>query len=441
MIKGKIFICSYAFPPNNQPQSLRWMYFSKELSLKGWAIDVLTATYDESFPSFDRGLTDEFSGYKNVRIFRLPLSLSDGLVGRVLRAKGKRLQQGRRIRSETFKPEKRGLLADCIFLSYGNLDWLFPSSLFFLINRGRLNSYDLIIASNPPIICNIFGYAFKKLRGVPLILDYGDPWSFNPMFQLSAPLRYIAKRVEAKLLEKADKILVTTDEAKEVFIEEFCCISPGKISVIMQGYDYDRYQLKVKGDSGKSERFKLVYTGQLYPTYREPYEFFEAIKRLKDGGNIEVIIAGHVADEMKRYVQKLNIDNKIRFLGHIGHSEAIELQKDSSVLLFFGNKSKYQLPGKIFEYFGAQKPILAICFNGEDAASKLIRKYNRGLLVENQREPILKGIEELYEIWKIGGLKNRFNLQELAGFTWDRQADLMEKVILETINPYSCHLQ
>jgi hypothetical protein len=86
----------------------------------------------------------------------------------------------------------------------------------------------------------------------------------------------------------------------------------------------------------------------------------------------------------------------------------------------------YQVPAKLFEYFAAKRPILAIKYDEADIAGRLVEERNRGLVVQNRRDMILQALEQLYLLWKNNRLDTCFSLEEMPEFTWERIVDKVE---------------
>ena len=59
----------------------------------------------------------------------------------------------------------------------------------------------------------------------------------------------------------------------------------------------------------------------------------------------------------------------MKLLGYVSHSEALQMQHDAQVLLLLEidrPETKAIIPGKLFEYFAAERPIVALGPKGSD---------------------------------------------------------------------------
>jgi hypothetical protein len=85
-----------------------------------------------------------------------------------------------------------------------------------------------------------------------------------------------------------------------------------------------------------------------------------------------------------------------------------------------GNDQPYQIPGKLSEYFGAQRPILHLSSGSDDPGAALLRRLNRGLVARNEPNSIRAALADLYASWRAGDLETRFDLsmQSVLKYSW-----------------------
>ncbi|MCP3677980.1 MAG: glycosyltransferase family 4 protein, partial [Deltaproteobacteria bacterium] len=160
------------------------------------------------------------------------------------------------------------------------------------------------------------------------------------------------------------------------------------------------------------------------------FTFFNAVSDLTDI-DLEVVVAGRVEDVYREYVAKQGLGGQVRFTGHTPHERSVALQKGATLLLLLGNLSRYQLPSKVYEYLASKRPILSVRYQEEDIASRMVEKYGRGLVIENDKEKIKKAIRSLYGDWKEGRLEKRFDLKEVEEYSWDSIDVKFERVVRE----------
>ena len=429
MLNGKksILLISYYFPPIGGPRSLRWHSFSKYLVQNGFNVDVITINPDPMNNSYDRSFCEQDLAMIGVyRAYPGPIRkfISGHFpVGEVLNDSGKT-----RSLKKVFRQEMKFFYNKVVkqfFIPDMTAEWL-PWGIKKVLGLVRKKEYDMVISSATPFTDHILGFFFKKIAKIPLIVDYGDPWVFNPFFP---KWRYLFDSwIEGRILKNAERIIVNADTAVNGFISHYPFLPKDKFSVIYQGYDEGSYG---RAMPEKGRIFRIVYTGVFYKNIREPYVFFEAISRLKDI-DLEVVIAGEVMPEFKDAAENAGLDKKIIFLGYQPHSRAVSLQKGADLLLFFSNNSPYQLPGKIFEYMGSLRPMLCVKCREDDSAAFMVKEKNRGFVVSNNAGEIASAVTEAYNLWKNGNLQDRFDLGPVPEYSWDSQARKM-KILIEEI--------
>ncbi|HDL15592.1 MAG TPA: glycosyltransferase [Euryarchaeota archaeon] len=427
MISSKrILIFAYAFPPLISPQSLRWFYLCRELIKRGYEIDVITVQMPENF----QDLVDKIPKGLNVHcVFPGPFYYLTFKYSRESFNEGES-------KPSTGSPVLWRILSKVHFNVYKALNALlipdiYSEWLLFAIKRGlkliRMNRYDIIISSSEPRVCHLAAYFLKKKSGIPWIADYGDPWIYPvPTLRESKLKRRILRKIEAKILKRTDTITVAAEGIKRLYLDRYPFLQPDKVHVITQGFDPDMFS---QVEEETSSKFRIVYCGSLYKNLRDPMAFFEAITEI-DEKDIEIIIAGRI-NEFAGVIKKEGIDRKIKYRGFLRHKESLALQKGASVLLHIGNVTDVQVPGKIYEYVGARRPVLCIKGGGGDLSSELIIRSNKGIVVNNYKNEIKEGIIKLYSFWQKGLLDKSFNLNDIEEFTWQRHAEDMSRIIEE----------
>ena len=102
----------------------------------------------------------------------------------------------------------------------------------------------------------------------------------------------------------------------------------------------------------------------------------------------------------------MGLENVVEITGHVPHRKSIEFQLESDLLLLMISPcpgSKSTLTGKLFEYIGARRPILALVPDGE--AKDLIVKERLGVAVRSKDiDGIENAIFKFYEEWTLNGL-------------------------------------
>ena len=296
-------------------------------------------------------------------------------------------------------------------------EWL-PFAIMKGLELVRKNTYSIIISSSEPRVCHLIGYFLKKRSDIPWIADYGDPWIYPvPTMAESNMKKSFIKKIEKSILKRMDAITVASEGIKKLYLERYPFLNKEHIHIVTQGFGPDVIS-RVVGDT--PYKFRIVYCGSLYKNLRDPMAFFEAIKGI-DKEDIEVVVAGRI-NEFADILKKEFNSEAIKYCGFLGHKESLALQKGATILLHIGNTSDVQVPGKIYEYIGAKRPILCVRGGNRDVSADLISRYNKGIIVDNNNETIKEGILKFYDLWKKDLLDKNFNFNEIEEFTWQKSA-------------------
>jgi len=131
---------------------------------------------------------------------------------------------------------------------------------------------------------------------------------------------------------------------------------------------------------------------------RNPESLLKAVEELVREGAVDVNkiclrFVGRFGAEVHQMFQNDILKNCIDVHPYLPHSESIKLLLQSDVLLmivdeFEGNEEI--VPGKVFEYLGAHRPILTIAPEG--AVAELIRETASGQVAHHHDIPKLKNI-------------------------------------------------
>ncbi len=92
----------------------------------------------------------------------------------------------------------------------------------------------------------------------------------------------------------------------------------------------------------------------------------------------------------------------VRHDGYLSHRESVQAMIDADLLLLLTNEEMHDpgmITGKLFEYLGAGRPILALAMPGE--ASRILEETKAGVAVPPKEAPsIVNLLERLFLEWK-----------------------------------------
>jgi hypothetical protein len=121
-----------------------------------------------------------------------------------------------------------------------------------------------------------------------------------------------------------------------------------------------------------------VHSGTIYPYARDPRPFLGALSELQRNGHLKagtlkvILRATGFDDYMRGLIAEYRIADIVTLAPAVPYRVALAemLTADGLLLLQAGN-CNYQLPAKLYEYFRARRPILALTDPAGDTAAAL----------------------------------------------------------------------
>ena len=410
----KVLIVTYYFPPSGGPGVQRILKFVKYLPEYGWDPIVLTVENGD-FPARDETVFEEIP--TNVQVIRTyipePYIFYRKFTGRkkdeaidiaILSLDQKRPKK----RSERFAQFVRR----SIFVPDARIGWL-PFAVFTGLKILRREPIDLLFSSAPPYTCHLIGLMLHYFTGLFWIADFRDPWTDF----LSTPIRTglskrIDKYLEKKVYQTADRVVVAWPGILDDLQFKFSYVSTEKCHVIPNGFDFlDNYFYQPK--FSLNERFIITYLGSLYGK-RDATHFIQALTVLaaqdeEFSRSCLLRIVGRVGSTVLECLQRNLSQEMYEIIPYVPHHVAVEYLLSSDVLLLIVDDSplgKNIVPGKIYEYIGSGKEVLALAFEESEVAS-ILRESGTGQAIHSKDTYRIKSkLRELYDQWHKGLLRN-----------------------------------
>lgn len=360
----RVLIITYYWPPAGGPGVQRWLKFVKYF--REFGIEpIVFVPENPNYPLIDNDLLNEIPS--QIEIIKHPIKEPYRLAKLFSKKKTKQISSGIISKKEIGAIEKMMLyVRGNFFIPDARVGWVKPS-VKFLSEYISKNTVDVIITSGPPHSLHLIGMELKEKTSIKWIADFRDPWTtihYHKSLRLNAVSERKHKELEAAVLKTADQIVVTSPTTKK----EFQAITNKPIEIITNGYDISE---DVKFDLDKS--FSISHIGSLLGE-RNPEVLWQIVSEICESeisfkNDLELKFAGAVSEEVKRSLENFKLIEKCTFLGYVTHPEALKIQNKSQLLLLVEiDKPETQaiIPGKIFEYLAAKRPIIAIGPKGSD---------------------------------------------------------------------------
>lgn len=411
-VTRNVLIIAYYFPPMGLSGVQRTAKFAKYLPQFGWKPTVLTVA-PTGYYAMDESLLHEVEDAGSL-IYRAS-SLD---ANRIFRKKRVVKMPSERVR-KIFQ-----FVGDTLFVPDTKIGWK-SKALKVARELVKREQFDLIFATAPPQTDFLIGQELKKLYRLPLVLDYRDAWLDYPFKYYPSPLHwYLNYRLEKKVLKDSDRIIVTLRRVKESILKRYPGLHYNDVVIIPQGFDPDDLSSGTGTSQKNRRKMRISHAGTFYAG-RNPSimlhalsEIFRESPHLR--GRIELNLIGNVRDEDQRLVTQLGLHNDVILAGYLEHRECTQQLAESNVLWLVLDND-FQSPGKLYEYIGARKPLLASVVDGN--VRQLILESNAGvILAPTDLNAHIKAIRDLFTLFERNELPTidrefaqRFNRRSLTG--------------------------
>ncbi|WP_139856434.1 glycosyltransferase family 4 protein [Aequorivita sinensis] len=414
----RALIVTYYWPPAGGPGVQRWLKFVKYF--KEFGVEpIVYIPENPNYPLVDENFSSEIPS--NVEIIKHPIKEPYRFAKFFSKKKTKQMSSGIIPKKDSTAIEKLMLyVRGNFFIPDARVGWVKPS-VKYLSDYLENNAVDVVITTGPPHSLHLIGKQLKKELNVKWIADFRDPWTtihYHKSLRLNKTSEKKHKALEAAVLNTADVVTVTSPTTKKEFQE----ITNKPIEVITNGFD-----ITEEVNYNRDLKFTISHIGSLL-SERNPKNLWYILaeickKNTSFKKDLELKFAGAVSDEVKESLSEFNLDENSKFLGYVSHSEALKLQNESQVLLLVeinSAETRAIIPGKLFEYLAAKRPIIALGPNKSDIEA-IVDETKSGRFFDYSEDKELKNeILRLYKQYKTGDLQvasegvDRFSRKQLT---------------------------
>jgi len=428
----KVLIVTYYFPPSGGPGVQRVLKFVKYLPEFGWQPVVLTVQ-DGDYPARDESLLAEIPEHTIVhrtKIFE-PYSLYRKLTRKPANAPVdvENISQGKH--GTSFAEKLAGFIRSTVFIPDARIGW-YPYAVAKGLEIIESENIDAIYSSSPPYTAAVIAQRLHQATNVPWIAGFRDPWTGF----LSTPKRWffpraIDRAMEQSVFKDAGMIEGAWRGILKDIMDKYPDVDCEKLYYLPNGFDKADYPA---GEQSVQDKFTVTYTGSMYGV-RNPKTFLQAVEELVSEGTIpkekfRLKFIGRFGSEVQEMFRSSPVREAIEVVPYLPHAEsARELLRAHALLLVVDDTkdSGEIVPGKVFEYIGARRPILALAPDG--ATAELLRETRSGYVAPNNDILAIKrAFLECYE--KFGYRGETFEPNEEAIRKYERREITSQLTVL-----------
>lgn len=445
----RLLLVSWHFPPSDATGALRWQRLSVFAADRGWGLDVVTEE-PGSMERVDWSRMEELPS--GTRVFGVPLRRSPS--GRALEAfsglKSALPGSGVNGPEAPERPASSSPVPDPGLVRLRELRWGLgtPRGWKRAVNAwveearmtpwardvARLGAviqsegvHAAVISCGPPHVAHSAARRIAERTGVPLVLDFRDPWSLAGAVHAhqASPLAFhLRLGKERAAVERADLILCNTEA----------------LTIAMQGAHprWGNRFLTVRNgcDTGEAVprpregRFVVAYAGNIYID-RDPRPLFAAASRLvrsrglgPDAFSLELMgdvetFGGVTVEALAR---DAGLADHVRLHTRAPRREAMHFLARASVLVSLPQSADLAVPSKIYEYM--QFPARLLVFAARGSATELLLRGSGADVVDpRDLDGITRALDRAFQEHRAGREPPR--LAEDPRFSRGREAEIL----------------
>ena len=401
-IMKRVLIITYYWPPAGGSGVQRWVKFAKYLPSLGWQPVVYTPE-NPDLGSIDESLLKEIP--HEAEIIKRPICEPYGIYRKLTGSKGQIKVEANPgnggkgsflkkvslwIRSNFFMPDPRCL-------------WIRPS-VRFLKKYLKEHPVDVIVSTGPPQSMHLIARKVSLATGIPWVADFRDPWTRIFYFKHLKLSKWASKKhhqLEQKVLDDATAVVAVSPLVQN----DFAQMTSTPVHLVTNGYDESDYLENVTFDGN----FNVVHTG-LLTAEGNPVELWKALgRKCQDDRSFSekfrLILAGKTDETVLDSIREAGLSDHLTDHGYIDHGKAVLLQRTASVLILpirEEPETKAILPGKLFEYLAARRPVLGVG-TGEGAMAAVLQETQAGKIFDwDDSAGISEYVDCLWETFRSG---------------------------------------
>jgi len=395
----RLLYISHPFPPRVQAGTFRTVRFLRYLEELGWTTQVLTLQPTGiSYPyQCDLTLNDLIPPSVHVEAvsawhpYKYLTRTFKGLLSRkpsVANLTDTPASNGISISKSRWKQSYECWRDLLLLTPDANNGWVVPAVMRALRVIRRFRP-DVIVVTTPPHSSQLVGAVLTQVTGIPLVLDFRDPWARAPWSTAeSATRKAVNGFLESMCVRSAAHVVLNTPQLRDDFRARYKSLPADRFTSITNGYDpdlRDTIEAFVAASPPRlsDEPWTLVHAGALYGQ-RNPDGLFRALRLLKEQG-VSVRLQHYGAipepDAIRASMRKHDVESMVNLSPALPHRALLEQIARCDGILILQPGTHLQVPSKLFESMLFNKPLLGL--TGPGATREIMVQYGLGAVAAN----------------------------------------------------------
>ena len=298
---------------------------------------------------------------------------------------------------------------------------------------GGAEAIDLVYSSGPPHSAHIAAQKIAAETGLPWICEQRDVWVDNPYVDRQPLLTPLYNRQGRLAQRHADAFVAVTEGAARFLAQE-----TGKpVALARNGWDaIDFKGLEAAPAPFDPARLTIVHAGLIYAERRDPRALFEAIAMLgEDRARVRAIFYHDEYGFLDQRIAEHGVGDCVEMHDFLPREDILAIERRADVLLMCRwpvPEEDAVIPGKLFEYIGARRPILATGLESGEAA-RIVRDGGFGIATQDAARIAAQLREWIAQKDASGGRVPDLPQAPAQGFTRETAFAAIDRLVEETL--------
>jgi glycosyltransferase involved in cell wall biosynthesis len=309
------------------------------------------------------------------------------------------------------------------------IDW-YPFALSECRRAVREEGIDVLYSKHPPYTAALVCARLSRLTGLPWIMDIPDIWTHDFNYGRRGLARRMDSALEHYALARAHTIVVQSEGCADI-VRRLHPATAGKLQIVPMAYDEKTFQAVQEKQAGL---FNVVYAGTVYHPHQDLRPFLQALSKVRERGvdisRFRFQYMGRDSDLVSELARAAGVTELVETLGQLPYDEALARQKGAGALLYLQWEPGGEISptGKLMQYLGARRPILALAPR-QGEADRLLSATSAGVVARNSEDvaDVLGGWLDEYN--RTGDVSYDGHAEALDWYSYDSQAARLAQIL------------
>jgi glycosyltransferase involved in cell wall biosynthesis len=322
-----------------------------------------------------------------------------------------------------------GVLLERVFVPDAHAVGWMPAALAAARRVLAEGTVDALITSSPPESTHLIGLLLGRRRPA-WIADFRDGWCFEP---LRPPFPLAGQRALDRWLERrvARTAEVAVGATRPIAADLEARLG-ARAAYVPNGWDPALAELPGTAPETCAGETLLVMTGTFSGVRsRDPRPLLRALAAARSQPHalrLRLVLAGERSAVDHRLIEDCGAADAVTHVGILPRSDALALQRSADALVLLTSHNTSEATGKLFEYIGAGRPVLALAEGNE--AERIVRETNIGVAVApDDVDAIVQALRRV----AAGELARAYAPRNIEQYTYPVPARAMAELIEEAI--------